>query len=490
MNSFKKYSQSTAFVVEGKIFSYEAVGRRVSGILNILSTCEGERIGVLSDNSIDTYAAILAVMIYGKAYVILHPFYPEERNQKIVRKAGISTVLGYHIHESRCHIPSGVRLVDTATVADMPTGHIRCRATADDIAYIIFTSGSTGEPKGVPISHRNLNAFYHAYSALGWQLDEHDRMLQMFEPTFDVSVVSMLFPLTIGASVYTVGYGEMKHFRVFELMESCRLTFAAVTPSLLQLLAQYADEMYLPDIKYLILTAEASQCDLVDHFRPVFPNAEFINLYGPTEATIYCSSYRIPALPLCKQHNGMVAIGKPFAGIHVMVADSGGNPVPAGCEGELWVSGAQVMSGYLGDEKRSRQAFAECGGRLYYRTGDVCILDADGDLIYCGRKDHQVKIRGFRIELNEIEYAANRFYSNGCNAVALPVNEQGVCSKLFLAVEGKADDTKGLMAYLRHNLPGYMVPDSLFFIQQFPVTGSNKIDRNKISELIIKDRLQ
>jgi long-subunit acyl-CoA synthetase (AMP-forming) len=60
----------------------------------------------------------------------------------------------------------------------------------EENAYIIFTSGSTGEPKGVPISRRNLNAFYTAYHRLGWQLDENDRMLQMFELTFDVSILS------------------------------------------------------------------------------------------------------------------------------------------------------------------------------------------------------------------------------------------------------------------------------------------------------------
>lgn len=93
-------------------------------------------------------------------------------------------------------------------------------------AYIIFTSGSTGEPKGVPISRRNLNAFYKAYRALGWELDENDRMLQMFELTFDVSVVSFLYPLTLGACVYAVPQKGMKYLNVLDIMERHRLTFA------------------------------------------------------------------------------------------------------------------------------------------------------------------------------------------------------------------------------------------------------------------------
>ena len=109
----------------------------------------------------------------------------------------------------------------------------------DHTAYIIFTSGSTGEPKGVPISRRNLNAFYTAYHRLGWQLDENDRMLQMFELTFDVSIVSFLYPLTLGACIYTVSPEGVKYINVIETLEKYDLTFAAVAPSLLQLLRPY-----------------------------------------------------------------------------------------------------------------------------------------------------------------------------------------------------------------------------------------------------------
>lgn len=134
----------------------------------------------------------------------------------------------------------------------------------------------------------------------------------MFELTFDVSVVSLLYPLTLGAAVYTVGHQDVKHFKVFELLEKYQLTFATVTPSLLQLLSPYFDEINLPSLKYLGVSAEASQIELLERFRKSAPNATFINLYGPTEATIYCTCYRIPASDKCKHYNGMVAIGNHF----------------------------------------------------------------------------------------------------------------------------------------------------------------------------------
>ncbi len=486
VDSLKIYAGNTAFVIDGKAFTYQRLGEEINRILPVLSEKKEQNIGIMADNCIETYAAILAVLISGKTYVILHPSYPEERNIRISGLAGLKTLLTKGTLKKSTLSGYIKDIVDLSSLEINPENPaIECKAEDGKNAYIIFTSGSTGEPKGVPISHKNLNAFYKAYGQLGLELDEHDRTLQMFELTFDVSVVSTLYPLTLGASIYTVGYKDMKHFKVFDLLESERLTFATVTPSLLQLLSLYIDEIHLPYLRYLVLTAEASQSDLINHFKRAVPDARFINLYGPTEATIYCCKYNLPGGKTCKQHNGMVAIGQPFPGIEVLITDSEGKELPQGKMGELWVSGEQVMAGYINNPEKNKEVLVNRNGKIYYRTGDLCILDKDGDLIYCGRMDHQVKIQGYRIELSEIEYAAKMFYSNSCNAVAFPIKVQGICNELMLVVESKADNKNDLMKYLKQKLPTYMMPNNIQFIPHFPVTSSNKIDRKKISELVM-----
>jgi D-alanine--poly(phosphoribitol) ligase subunit 1 len=157
-------------------------------------------------------------------------------------------------------------------------------------------------PKEYP-SRRNLNAFYTAYHRLGWQLDENDRMLQMFELTFDVSIVSFLYPLTLGACIYTVSPEGVKYINVIETLEKYDLTFAAVAPSLLQLLRPYFPEIHLPALRYLVVTAEASDAELLDAFRKCVPNASFINLYGPTEGTIYCTPDTRHLLQASQRHD-------------------------------------------------------------------------------------------------------------------------------------------------------------------------------------------
>lgn len=77
------------------------------------------------------------------------------------------------------------------------------------------------------------------------------------------------------------------------------------------------------------------------------------------------------------------------------------------------------------------------------------------------------------------------FYSNSCNAVAFPIKVQGICNELMLVVESKADNKNDLMKYLKQKLPTYMMPNNIQFIPHFPVTSSNKIDRKKISELVM-----
>ena len=476
------YPGKTAFVIDGIAYSYKELFACVNGIHAFLDGREEEVIGVVAENRTETYAAILAVLLSGKTYVILHPHYPDNRNNKIREAGDIGVVLYADECDMAKAMPESVAFVSTRELRGEEHAEYNY-GSGDTKAYIIFTSSSTGEPKGVPITRDNLNVFYTAYSALGWNLGADDRMLQMFELTFDVSVVSTLFPLTVGAAIYTVGPGEMKYTKVYELLEDERLTFAAIAPSLLQFLSPYFDEIRLPDLKYLIVTAEAAQADVLARFRACAPNAEFVNLYGPTEATIYCTAYRIPREE-CKHYHGMIAIGRPFEEMEVVIADADGQALNTGEKGELWVSGPQVMAGYWKDREKSEQVLVRHNGRVFYKTGDLCYMDADGDIIYCGRKDYQVKVQGFRVELNEIEYTARKFYREEKNVVVVAKKDDDGGCQLHLFIEAAECDTPSLLEFMKMHLPVYMLPARVHCLEVFPLGTSNKIDRKKLLSLV------
>lgn len=321
---------------------------------------------------------------------------------------------------------------------------------------------------------------------MGWNLDSNDKLLQMFELTFDISVVSFLYPLSIGACEYTVGNETAKYLKVFDILETEHISFAALTASILQLFSPYFQDVFLPNLKYVALTAEATNADMVKKLSKSAPNALFVNLYGPTESTIYCTAYFLPKEGEIKGHNGTVAIGKPFDDITAMIADENGKKITDGSQGELWVSGPQIMDGYWKNpEKTSDAIITASDGRVYYRTGDICYLDKESDIIYCGRGDSQVKIQGFRIELGEIEYAARKFLNNECNAVAFAAPANGIM-ELNLVIEADKCDTESLMEGLRHLLPGYMMPKTIHLLKPFPTNTNNKIDRKAIKETYTK----
>lgn len=484
MNTFKKYAENPAFVINDITYTYRELSETVYRISTLINEREEKTIGIVAENKLETYASILAVLISGKTYVILHPAYPKHRNKKITELADIHLVL--YTKNIRV-LNLDTQNVDFICTSDLQETIPSPSATHTDKngnAYIIFTSGSTGEPKGVPISRRNLNAFYVAYNQLGWQLDENDRMLQMFELTFDVSIVSFLYPLTIGACVYTVSPEGVKYINVIETLEKYNLTFAAVAPSLLQLLLPYFPEIQLPELKYLVVTAEASDVELLSAFRACAPNASFVNLYGPTEGTIYCTAYPIPNT-LCKHHNGMIAIGKPFAGIDVLIMDSNATPVSTGETGELWISGMQVMNGYWNSPEKTQECLTEGpDGKIYYKTGDLCQIDADGDIIYCGRKDSQIKLQGFRIELSEIEHVVKNYFNNECKAIVLPKYGENNQCELHLVVEKVHLDKQQIEEHMNSRLPFYMVPKHIHCMEHFPLNTSSKTDRKRILELI------
>lgn len=215
------------------------------------------------------------------------------------------------------------------------------------------------------------------------------------------------------------------------------------------------------------------------------PCAEVWNVYGPTEDTIYCTAYRYEREEECKAVNGIMSIGRPMKDVDTLIVDVDCKVVGTGERGELCLAGPQLTPGYWHDEEKNRQAFFLLAGKRYYRTGDICSVDADGDIAYYGRKDSQIKIQGFRIELSEIECVARKFFHDEAAVVALPVYDARKNCSISLAVETRDHDCgDNLMKHMKALLPTYMLPQTIHFLDRFPLNVNNKIDRKKIAQMV------
>jgi len=474
----EKFPDRNAFLINEKFYTYYEFAMHISKIriaLQVFNTST-TNIGLVVNDDIETYASIFAIWCEGLAYVPLHPQQPLERSLEIISQADLCLV----IDSSPATIYTNIPVIESATLK-FSKFDLQPKLICDEaLAYILFTSGSTGKPKGVQISRKNVGAFMKSFWETGILIDKNDRCLQCFDLTFDVSVQSYLVPLTKGACAYTIPHDQIKYSYVYGLLEDHQLTFGAMAPSMIRYLRPYFDEIDAPAMRYNILTAEASPLDLVEEWSKCIPNAEILDFYGPTEATIYCTYNRFNRSGANKQLNGMLSIGKAMPDVNAIIIDENKNILPKNGKGELCVSGDQVTPGYWKNPEKNSESFFEIEidgtPTRFYKTGDSCYFDNDGDIMLAGRLDYQVKIQGYRIELGEIEYHAREFLK-GQNAIALSFANQMGNTEIALFIEGTFTDEAKLVDYLNSKMPFYMIPTKILIEPVFALNTSGKVDR-------------
>jgi amino acid adenylation domain-containing protein len=481
----KNYGDKNAFCIAEKFYTYNEFARNISKIRKALkfSNHRSKNIGLIANDDIETYASIFSIWFEGFAYVPLHPQQPVERNLEIISQAEIDLVIcsgDYNLFTNvQTIFSSGLKFEELNLVPES--------IPDDALAYILFTSGSTGKPKGVPIMRGNIGSFMRSFSEVGFKINHADRCLQCFDLTFDVSVQSYLIPLTNGACTYTIPHDQIKYSYVYGLLEDHHLTFGAMAPSMIRYLRPYFEEINIPSMRYNILTAEASPLDLVTEWSKCIPNSEIYDFYGPTEATIYCTYYKINKKGINKHLNGMLSIGKAMSGLTAIIIDEDGIIKGSNQKGQLCISGDQLTPGYWKYPDKTAESFfeKEWEGTIkrFYKTGDSCFIDNEGDIMYAGRLDYQVKIQGFRIELSEIEYHT-RECLRGQNAVAVAFENKTGNTEIALFVEDEKADSVALLVYLKSKMPSYMIPNKIYYNKKFPLNSNGKTDRNMLKKLI------
>jgi amino acid adenylation domain-containing protein len=474
-----EFDSLDAFCISEIKYSYAQFKERVFTIASAIQKkgiCN-KNIGVFTQNHLDTYASFYACWISGNAYVPIHHSYPESRVADIIDQASISLTIGV---DKAGYTESGLEYLDTLSLKNEGF-HLDnfYRHSANDLMYILFTSGSTGKPKGVQICYENLNAFMeHAYD-LQMGLKTGDAYLQMFELSFDLSVVSYVLPLQNFGTIYTVSDQNIKYLEIYRLLEEYNINYAIIVPSVLAMLRPYFEDINLPHLRNVALSGEAVPLKLTEEFQQCCPNAQFHNYYGPTECTIFCTSYKIPRAHIPSM-NGIVSIGKATLNQISKLIKEDGSEASTDEKAELYLGGTQVSLGYVKNKELTEVSYLTIDNTRFYKTGDLVIQKEDGLLYYLGRKDQQVKIQGYRIELMEVEHLCKQALKTETAVVAIK-DERGFDSLVLFV---KNDHQLDINTMLSTVLPKYMTPSVIVELEEFPLNDNGKLDRKALKQRI------
>jgi len=461
----------------------EGRANRIAQALRSRGVGRGQRVGLCVERGAEMLAAVLGILKAGAAYVPLDPAFPQERLRFMAEDAQLALLVSSSALAGSFGLPRERQLLldaDAKSIEAAPDTRLPLDAQSarpEDPAYVIYTSGSTGKPKGVVVPHRAVVNFLSSM-AREPGLSADDVLVAVTTLSFDIAVLELQLPLTLGATVVIASREQAIDGHALKtLLEQTGATVMQATPVTWRLLLE-AGWQGGKGFKALV-GGEGLPQDLAESL--IASGIELWNMYGPTETTVWSTCARITDTA-----RG-ITIGKPIANTTVYILDAHNNLCPIGVPGELCIGGEGVTLGYwnrpeLTAERFIPDPFSTSPGARLYRTGDRARWRNDGTLEHLGRLDFQVKIRGYRIELGEIETAIARHAAIREVVVVaredIPGDQRLVA--YLVAENPPADWVDQLRAQLRAALPEYMVPSAFVVLDKLPLTPNAKIDRKAL----------
>ncbi|UGA50612.1 MULTISPECIES: amino acid adenylation domain-containing protein [Dickeya] len=484
----EKYPDRIAVKDRETSLTYQAMKGLILNIasaLRELQVVPGNRVAVELTPSKELIAALLAVQYVGAAYVPLDKKAPLERNQLIVNDARPALIISDsdmtpHRDVKNVHIQALTSASASSDIYD--------QSRLENTAYIIYTSGTTGKPKGVPITHGNLEALFSATAAI-YNFNQQDATLLYHSYAFDFSVWEIWSVLGYGGKlVIPDDETRIVPDALARLIKEENITLLNQTPTAFSVNADKLCQ-FKPDelsLRCIIFGGERLNFQTLKRWHNHFGlhSPILVNMYGITETTVHTSWHIVSDADLINPDSN---IGRVLPDFHYIIRPIGNEP-SAEEGGELLLSGPQVTHGYLNINNDESRKFiwleTEGVSRRYYCSGDVVKHNHDGELLYLGRCDDQVKINGFRIETGEIESVLAQIDDiDDISVLAAKTEMHGHHLICFFTTSSKiaeGDVKEKLKSLARLALPVYMRPMLYRRVDVMPKTVNGKVDKKLI----------
>jgi len=440
-------------------------------------TRKGDVVALHIGRSAELTLAQLAVWKLGAVCLALDPSHPLARREELLKQSSCKLIL----HGSESPPESSLGFIPSLSIAmDAPAleeSQTWEAVTAEDPAYILFTSGSTGKPKGVVLGHGGFHNLLCAFAERpGAQAGES--WLAVITPTFDMSLVEVFVPLTVGARVVlSPGDQVLGGPELLAMIREHDIDVIQATPANWRMLLEAG--LAPEDQLRMISGGEALTPALAAQLLPCA--TELWNAYGPTETTVYACAAKIESAL------EEIPIGTPIHNLGLHILNANDEPVARGEIGELCISGPALAQNYLHLEQETAAKFPtlliDGEPRRIYRSGDLARWNAQGEVQCLGRNDDQIKLRGFRVECGEVEAALESLPAVAQAAVALRQDESGEDLLVaWLRPVGQAlPSAQELRGGLASKLPAYMLPSRFVQVADLPLSDSGKVQRSALS---------
>jgi acyl-[acyl-carrier-protein]-phospholipid O-acyltransferase/long-chain-fatty-acid--[acyl-carrier-protein] ligase len=471
---------------------------------------EQQNVGLLVPPTVAGGLTNVAAMLAGRTSVNLNYTVGKAGLESAVRQANIRTIVTSRkfVEKAKLDLPDGptilwlediaatigrtqkamaaaLALLVPLRVLESACGQ-RQRVTMNDVATIIFSSGSTGEPKGVMLTHFNIDANVQAVSQV-LPLDERDRILGIL-PLFHSFGHLVFWFVTLNGAAIIFHPSPLDVVAIGELCAKHRLTFLVCTPTFLQLYQRRCSPEQFSSLRVVLTGAEKLSSRVSQSFEDRF-GLRPIEGYGVTECApviaVNCPDFRASGFYQPASRRGTV--GQPLPGVSVRIVDPDSfAPLAIGKPGMLLVKGPNVMKGYLGREDLTVEVLQEG----WYNTGDIATLDDDGFLTITDRLSRFSKIGGEMVPHRQVEEALH--------------TAAGEDNQVF-AVTGLPDERKGEQLAVLHTLDEDLIPKiqakaaasglpNLFLparsrfikVEALPLLGTGKLDLRALKRIAME----
>ena len=470
-------------------YTWADIDRATAMIANLLASLQlpsGARVAVQTEKSVEALLLYLAVLRAGYVFLPLNTAYQAAEIEYFIGNAEPSVVVcsGKNFGwVSKIAFKAGTRHVFTlnedrsGTLLERAAWHAAHHEPAvkhaDDLAAILYTSGTTGRSKGAMLTHGNLLSNARVLKDYwGWQKGD---VLVHALPIFHVHG---LFVASHGA---LLNGSRMIWFNRFDARAVvARLPEATVFMGVPTLYVRMLAEPGLTRgaCKSMRLFISGSAPLLIETFNAWRERTghTILERYGMSETVMLTSN---PYRPEGARRGGTV--GLPLPGVGVRVLDDKGSPLPAGEVGHIQVKGPNVFKGYWRMPEKTADEFTT---DLWFKTGDVGRIDADGFVTIVGRSKDLIISGGYNVYPAEIEGVVNELPGVAESAViGVPHPDFGeAVVAVVVPRPGAKLDGAAIAAQLRKQIANFKLPKQVFVVPELPRNSMGKVQKNLLRE--------